>query len=251
MHHFQLLIICLCLSFSSCSTPQDIEQKMKTYTFSSLKDLDLDQSGFNIIKDKDRSNNDISYGIYIPENINKEKLSVILALHWSSQSSTFQEFAECLIVPVFKDYNSIIIVPDAQGPTWFTVESEQVIKDMMTTVYASLPIEKERAIVTGYSDGGNMSLYLAEYHSDLFSYAIPMATAYQSDGLIALPSYIIHGQDDDLFDVSNTEKFILNYKKKGAKIKWKTLEGLSHFEACNYTDALKEAKEWVKKEYAK
>ncbi len=243
-----LLRVILLISFSFIalySTAQQSDQDVSTYTLQSIEDIDLSKSGYSTIKDKDRYGNEFSYGLFIPKLEKDQSASFALALHWSSATPTFEEFAKCLIIPAYTDQDAIVIIPDARGSTWFTINNEHLVIDIMQSVYAFLPVSKDRATVTGYSDGGNMSWYISEHHADLFSYAIPIATAYQSDGRINLPAYAIHGKDDELFDINATLGFIKVYKMKGAEIKWKALKGKSHFDACNYTEALSEAIEWV------
>lgn len=227
------------------SFAQSSDLNMATYKLQSIQDIDLSKSGYKVIKDKDRKGNEFSYGLYVPKLEKDQSASFALALHWSSTTPTFEEFAKCLIIPAYTNQDAIVIIPDARGSTWFTIDNEQLIIDIMTSVYSSLPVRKERATVTGYSDGGNMSWYISEHHADLFSFAIPIASAYQSDGEIKLPAYAIHGKDDELFDINTTHNFIKEYKKKGADIKWKAIKGRSHFDACNFNEALSKAIDWV------
>lgn len=239
---FLLLVFCY---FSFSSSAQSNNQDMSIYILQSIEDIDLSKSDYKVIKDKDRSDNEFSYGLYVPKLEKDQSASFALALHWSSTTPTFKEFAKCLIIPAYTNQDAIVIIPDARGSTWFTIDNEQLNIDIMTSVYSSLPVRKERATVTGYSDGGNMSWYISEHYADLFSFAIPIASAYQSDGEIKLPAYAIHGKDDELLDINTTHNFIKEYKKKGADIKWKAIKGRSHFDACNYNEALSKAIDWV------
>ena len=249
MHLLRSILISLIYMISLSLHCQSNQNEETLYIFKSIQELDISKSGFRIIKDKDRNGDDLSYGLYLPDLKDKEASAFTLALHWSSTSPTFEEFAKCLILTAYEGQDDMIIIPDARGTTWFTVDNEQLIIDIMHSVYAFLPVNKERATVTGYSDGGNMSWYISEHHPDLFSFAIPIATAYQSDGIIKLPAYAIHGEDDELFTIETTEKFIKEYEKKGAKIKWKGLKGKSHFNACTYSQALSEAIKWWKDKF--
>lgn len=232
--------------FSLAINGQSVKEDKPRYSFKTIRDIDIAKSGFRIVKDVDRNGNDFSYGLYIPDLKDKETYAFTLALHWSSATPTFEEFAKCLILPAYENQDDIIIIPDARGSTWFTVDNEQLIMDIMQSVYASLPINKKKSTVTGYSDGGNMSWYISEHHSELFSFAIPIATAYQSDGIIKLPAYAIHGEDDELFKIETTEKLINQYRKH-TRVKWKVLKAKSHFDACSYSDALSDGIKWIKK----
>ena len=97
----------------------------------------------------------------------------------------------------------------------------------------------------GYSNGGNGSWYFAEKHSDLFTAAIPMASAYPIKKKISIPLYVIHGAKDELFKVDDTRKWVNTSKEAGSDIILSINENLSHFEACAYVEELRKGGEWL------
>jgi hypothetical protein len=52
--------------------------------------------------------------------------------------------------------------------------------------------------------------------------------------------FVIHGKNDELFDINHIKLVVEGSIKKGNKITFKILENRSHYEACNYVEALKE-----------
>ena len=109
-----------------------------------------------------------------------------------------------------------------------------------------MKVDPARIAITSYSNGGNGSWFFAEKYPELFSAAIPMASSYRTLNKIEVPLYVIHGKKDELFEFSLTKKLINIAEERGATITFAVAEELSHFEACSYTDYLKNAAEWLK-----
>jgi predicted peptidase len=115
-------------------------------------------------------------------------------------------------------------------------------------------IDENKVVITGYSDGGNGSWFYAQYYSDLFSAAIPMASSYNSvgsDGIVPkidIPLYVIHGENDDLFPLAQTEEWVNQSKNAGSSIEFVIASGLTHYEVCNYVGYLTTATNWLQNE---
>ena len=114
-----------------------------------------------------------------------------------------------------------------------------------------LPIDPTKVLITGYSDGGNGSWFYAEYFSELFSAAIPMATSYNpkdSEGVVPklnIPLYVIHGENDDLFPLAQTQEWVNLLITAGSSIEFVIASGLTHYQFCEYASYLEDAVGWV------
>ena len=80
---------------------------------------------------------------------------------------------------------------------------------------------------------------------------IPMASAYGSyDNSMnaipnAIPVYAIHGEDDTIFPLENTQNWIDDVVASGGDVTFVVAPGLNHLQACDYTPYLQDAATWL------
>lgn len=182
--------------------------------------------------------------VTFPE-IGKEKKSLIIALHWAGGGDTFEEFNDCLILPALKPFDTIIVSPEGENQLWSTGNNEEKILSIVYNAQKYWNVNPNNVAVTGYSNGGNGSWYFAEKYPELFSAAIPMASAYPIHKKIDIPLYVIHGRKDELFQISQTEKWVKKTTEKGTDVTFVVNEKLSHFQGCAYTEMLSQAGQWL------
>jgi predicted peptidase len=114
------------------------------------------------------------------------------------------------------------------------------------------PVDLERVVATGYSNGGNASWLFAELAPNIFSAGIPMASSYDLTNMdgsgrkIEVPMYVIHGENDELFPIEITKNWVDLSIQAGSDITFVVAAGLSHYEPCSYSPYLKEAVTWLK-----
>ncbi|NNE77144.1 MAG: hypothetical protein HKN31_08735, partial [Pricia sp.] len=92
---------------------------------------------------------------------------------------------------------------------------------------------------------GNGSWYFAEHYPQLFSAAIPMASAYPIGEKIDVPLYVIHCAKDELFDISRTRRWVYKTKGAGTELTFVSNNKLTHYQGCSYVDELKRAGAWL------
>lgn len=181
---------------------------------------------------------------YIPESP-KEKLPLVIALHWAGPNGTHAEYFDCLAQPGLAQLDAIIIALDAEGDIWTTDYNAQKIEKLLQLVQKYWDVDMSKIAITGYSNGGNGAWYFAQHHPEIFSAAIPMASAYSILNKIETPMYVVHGEKDELFDLNRTRDWVDISNKAGSDIIWKTAKGKSHFMACGYVSELQEASRWL------
>lgn len=186
--------------------------------------------------------------ITFPEGFNAVKKSpLFIGLHWAGTGNTFKDFHDCLAVPGTAQSNAILITPEGEGQAWDTQNNVNKIVTILSYAKLKWNIDSSKVVIFGYSNGGNGSWYHAEYNSQLFSAAIPIASYYLSKNKIDIPIYAIHGGKDELFPINKVESFINIAKQKGTNVHFKINKTLSHFEACNYIEELQKGVAWVTK----
>lgn len=182
--------------------------------------------------------------ISIPE-IKDQKVPLVIALHWAGNAQTYQEFYKCLIGPAFKDTQAIIIAPSSDGLHWIMPNNKKRVVQLVKQLIKYWPIEDDKVLITGYSNGGIGSWQLSEKYPKLFTALVPMAESYNNK-LIKVPVYAIHGMDDELFPIITVTDQLEQSREKGSSIQLYKLPCYSHYQACAYADKLKEVLKTVK-----
>lgn len=195
-----------------------------------------------------------NFRIIVPSDASEiNKRPLILSLHGAASNNApeMHKSTSCLIEPGFKTLNAYIISPNSNGYFWFEPQNQTQILALLDLAKTYLSIDVDKVVITGYSDGGNGSWFYADYFSELFSAAIPMASSYnpaRSDGEIPnidIPLYVIHGEDDELFPITRTEGWVQLSINAGSNIEFVTADSLTHYNTCDYVSYLKDAALWL------
>lgn len=240
------LIILLAASEISAQKEYEYERPPKVMN-SDIKSYKLEEGRCNI----QFKMNDGGYwnaALSIPDIPDEGIVPLVLALHWGGPWDGYIGYSECLAFPAFESLNAIIIAPSSDGKRWTTPKNEARVVDLMKKVNKHWPVDPERVIVTGYSNGGIGSWFLAKKYPKLFTTAIPIAGSYQ-EAKIKIPVYAIHGEMDELFNINEVSETIKSSIKKGSNIKFKIIPGFNHYDACAYLDELKEMVKLMQSEF--
>ncbi|HMC00962.1 MAG TPA: dienelactone hydrolase family protein [Flavobacteriaceae bacterium] len=178
---------------------------------------------------------------------------LIVSLHGCAACGiqpTAHQNTACLAEPGFAAIDPIIISPNSNGKIWITEENYDQIITLVDLASTYLPVDTEKVVVHGFSDGGNGSWFFAETLANIFSASIPMASHYitTNDGvgrLIPIPLYVIHGENDTHFPVEDVQGWVNASVASGSDITFVIAPGLTHIEPCNYIDYLKNAADWL------
>lgn len=195
-----------------------------------------------------------NFRIIVPADASEmNKRPLVLSLHGgaSNNAPDAHKSTSCLVEPGFEALNAFIISPNSDGYFWFEQENQIQVLALLDLAKTYLPIDTDKVAITGYSDGGNGSWFYADYYSDLFSASIPMASSYnptRSGGdvpAINIPLYVIHGEDDELFPLVQTEEWVQLSIDAGSNIEFVVASGLTHYNSCDYVDYLQDAAFWL------
>ena len=191
----------------------------------------------------------LSYTVSVPLLKQGQLVPLVLALHYGGDVTPYygRGYLEVLVDPAFKNLDAIIIAPDCPGKNWTDPKSEAAILELLDFVKHSWPVDSSRFVVTGFSMGGIGSWFLAERHSELFSAVIPMAARPSREFNANIPVYVIHGRNDEIFDIKQTKETIKELVVNGRDIELVIVENLSHYETSGYVKHLKGAVKWLKK----
>mgnify|MGYP005990902427 CR=1 FL=1 len=194
-----------------------------------------------------------NFRIIMPEGTSESnKRPLIFSLHGAALSATpdSHKSTDCLVTPGFEELDAIIISPNSNKQFWFEPANQSQVLALVDLASSYLPVDKEKVVITGYSDGGNGSWFFAQYYPALFSASIPMASSFDtahsgSVEKIDVPLYVIHGSEDQLFPIETTEGYVDQSILAGSSIEFVTADGLDHLDVCDYVPYLKDAAQWL------
>jgi predicted peptidase len=115
-------------------------------------------------------------------------------------------------------------------------------------------IDRRRILVVGFSMGGRGTWFMASRHADLFTAAIPMAASTGDEPLerlATIPTYVIHGVDDEVVPYEPAEQNARALAKMGRPVRFETVYGVTHFQMGGYIEALRKAGRWVADQWKK
>lgn len=191
------------------------------------------------------------FSISIPDRGDQAgRAPLILALHWGVEIYPFvsHDFLAGFVQPDMGDSGACIIAPDRRSDTWDDPEQEATLLQMVDRAVSQLGLDPRRVAITGYSMGGIGSWHIAARHAHLFSALIPIACNPPASAMNAswqIPIYVIHGEQDELFPLSETRRCVEELEKQGVPIRIRVVEQATHFAAHLYVDALRKAVSWV------
>ncbi len=186
-----------------------------------------------------------NYRITASIEIQSSKVPLVIALHWGGAEGTFQSYSACLAEPAFEKLPCILFAPEDRSLGWSAEENRVLIERFIQLAIKHWPIDPERIVITGYSNGGIGTWNYINEIPEYFSAAIPMAGSYSGSKKIDLPVYAIHGSNDELFPASAALDVINQSIQLGSSIEWVVADGLDHYGACEYVPYLQEAVEWL------
>lgn len=229
--------------------PEDITFDDVETAFSELKVDD----GINDFSLKVPGNLNWTFRAIVPELSNDEEVPLFVHLHGASGGNPdAHKSTSCYMEPALEETKAYIISPNGGTNQWYEPINQSQVIGLVTYALKYWPIDPERVVVVGYSDGGNGSWFFAETQPQVFSAGIPMASSYSTIGAngaprkIDTPLYVIHGENDDLFPVEKTESWVEQSVEVGSQIEFVVAPGLVHNEPCQYGAYLKEGVSWVK-----
>jgi len=238
----RILLSVIFLIITSCSTGTEVEINK-----SSLSSISLELGITNQEIDMGKSGT-LSFTLSVPKITEGEEVPFVIALHWAGIYTPHfaEEYLRGLAEPGLHSLDAIIFAPDVPGDSWNNDLSENVILEFIKAAKDAWPINPNKIIITGYSMGGNGTWFLIDRHPNIFSACIPMASVPSGNLSGKVPTYIIHGNKDELFDYKNAENAYKILKDNGAKVKISIADNLSHYQGFRYVPFLRLAAKWIK-----
>ena len=205
---------------------------------------------------------EMTYGISVPDDARdaredsrgSDPVPLILALHPGGARTAYygSSFMRGIVEPALRDWNAIIIAPDAPTRSWATDVSERAVLALVEQVAARYAVDRDRVLVTGFSLGGAGTWFFATRHADLFTGAIPMAGAIREvsvEGLGSMPVHIVHSRDDEVVPYAPAAEAAAHLEARGHPVKLTELSGVGHYSMGAYVGALRQAGDWMQEQW--
>ncbi len=193
-----------------------------------------------------------NFRVVFPDVDLTQDLPLIMAFHGASGGDpNAHKTTDCYLEPGFEELGAILIHPNAGQFEWFDAINQNMIRNLLFLANSYWPVDLDKILATGYSNGGNMSWLMAEVAFEAFSASIPIASSYdisESDSTsrkMPIPMYVIHGENDELFPIAETKKWVDESVAAGSDITFVQADGLSHYKPCDYVPYVKEAVLWL------
>ncbi len=256
MKTINLIIYLFIASLIFSCTKSDDSNDSNVRTYADVR-ADFNQTNFSTgINDVSLIGVDYSFWLYrviIPDvDFTNNKRPLIITLHgFSGGDPEAHKNTGCYAEPGFSALDAIIISPNNRGLQWFDPYNQAQVNTLVDLASDYLPVDTSKIVISGYSDGGNGAWWYSEKQPTVYSAGIPMASAYGSynpDGsarVVATPTFVIHGENDELFPLQNTQDWVEDTTTAGSNSTLVVATGLTHTQPCDYASYLQDAATWL------
>jgi hypothetical protein len=180
------------------------------------------------------------YRLYSPESASPEnRLPLILFLHGSFERGTDNKtHVGSLINPshiqplidscMGSEYPAFLLAPQSYQ-FWDPI----VLRQLVETLVASLPVDPNRIYITGISVGGRGTWDAASKGLDIFAAGVPFSARakYEATTLLGssgIPLWAFHGDNDPIVPLWETISMINDIKEAGGNPRFTKLPGFAH-----------------------
>lgn len=182
-----------------------------------------------------------NYRLYSPESASPEnRLPLILFLHGSFESGDDNEsHVTSHIQPLIdscmgNEYPAFLLAPQApKPPPPYQYWDPIVLRQLVETLAASLPVDPNRIYITGISVGGRGTWDAASKGLDIFAAGVPFSARAKYEATTLLGSsgislWAFHGDNDPIVPLWETTSMINDIKDAGGQPRFTKLPGFAH-----------------------
>lgn len=197
----------------------------------------------------------VKYTVEVPAGYDgKTPVPLVLALHYGYDGAKPSPYTGKGMIEAFRPglagLKAVVVAPDALGGDWTDAQNEQAAVWLTRSAMKTYAIDAKKVVITGYSLGGEGTWFVGSRHQDLFTGAIPVA-APVAGGNVAwkIPVFVIHSDKDDVISYSAAKNHAEAVKAKGAKLEFKTVSGLTHYNTGAYATHVGDAVTWLQTQW--
>lgn len=170
---------------------------------------------------------------------------LVVFLHGASGANSLDRLAECLLEPGLAPVQPVILAPVSASPRWWVGSDARFVLGLVDAAVQKWPLQANRVVVVGYSDGGIGAWSFIRLYPEVFSAAIPIASSPSIMGASSRPVHAIHGQRDELFAIGAVQQEVDLLQREGSDVTLTVNAQGTHFDACGYAAELRSAAKWL------
>ncbi len=179
-----------------------------------------------------------------------EAAPLVVALHWGGMVTPFygRGVLAGLVEPALRELGALVVAPDCLHNDWTNPQSEGEVLALIAFLQDNYNVDAGRVVLTGYSQGGRGTWYMAARNQDMFAAALPIAGLPQPDSADVgwdVPLYVIHGRRDEVFTFEQTERVVAQLKDRGVAVEFVLLEA-THYDTDRFVRPLRAAVPWIR-----
>ncbi|TYP70430.1 dienelactone hydrolase family protein [Aquimarina intermedia] len=244
----KFLIVSLCtLTLGSCISEKNILNRVipKSLNTTSFLSIPIDSSNTTGALQTNDGRSDWKFNLKTPSLESGKQYPLFILLHGGVASKNYLKFSNCLVAPALNSMNGFIFSPSGAWRTWSMSYLEKRIDDFIILAKKHWPIDPQKIVLIGYSNGAMAGWERAQQLNQPFSAYILMGSDGKSKQIITTPTYVIQGTDDHFFSFKKVEKRIHKAKLEGSNLTLKKAQNKTHIKACDYVTELKSAGTWL------
>ncbi|MEI7024926.1 prolyl oligopeptidase family serine peptidase [Paenibacillus sp. y28] len=179
----------------------------------------------------------LGYQLFLPIDYEAEpekRWPVILFLHGikkrGSNLGDLDGYGLLGIAEETPGFGFVVIVPQCPAESSWPKERASVLA-LLDSVQQHYRTDAKQVLLTGFSMGGNGVWDLADYASDRFAAAAPLAGYYDADRASLfgdMPIWTFHGEADDVVPVQRTQDVVAALQLAGKNVRCTLLPELKH-----------------------
>lgn len=190
----------------------------------------------------------LRYTILVPDGYSRATPApLIVMLHYAGTVTPFygRGMIDGLAQPAFAPLHAIVIAPDSLGGDWTTAQNGAAVVWLTRAIMKRYAVDPGKVVLSGYSMGGIGTWYIGSKNQDLFTAAIPVASAPAGDPSWTIPLYVIHSRDDHVLPIGPVRDEVARLKAAGAHVEWRELTGPTHYDTSAFIPAVTDAGRWL------
>jgi len=214
---------------------------VETAAWERLDDLDPETrsddaaTGFHVAGAGDDARG--GFTLYVPESVRPdEPRPLVVALHGGfghGRDFLWTWLREC------KTRRCLLLAPTSQDTTWSLMAPDidgAALRSMLAFVRERFPVDPERVLLTGLSDGATFTLVEGLAEGSPFTHLAPVSgvlhpLAYRRGDVARARGrhiYLVHGARDWMFPIGIAQAARDALQEAGAELAWREIEDLSH-----------------------
>ena len=178
--------------------------------------------------------------VYTPDAV-KSGLPLIIQLHGAGERGEGGEELSLVDKNGFSsmisrgEFNAIFVMPQCPKDSFWAARVES-IGAFIRAIVEDFAVDVSRVYLCGISMGAFGTWYTAMAYPRLFAAIAPCCGGGMpwNAGVLTMPVYAVHGVEDDVVKVSNTDDMVEALEKLGREVVYKRIPGVYH-DSWNHT----------------